>query len=128
MLLVSRWQDLEQIAEFCYSQRESRNAADAPELECDALLGGGSLGIDQHREPGRSHEVDFAEVDDQTFGSGGKGFAEVALERGRGEHVHLTGYVGHHDRVAGLWHGDATQRGAAIWVGNSIPGRKLLAC
>jgi hypothetical protein len=54
-------------------------------LDCGALVGGGFLGINQHRETGRTQERDLAKIDDQTFGSGGKGSVEVALQRRSGE-------------------------------------------
>jgi hypothetical protein len=40
------------------------------------------------------------------FGSGGKDLIEVASQRGSGEHIHLTGHVGHHNRLVMLAQGD----------------------
>jgi hypothetical protein len=87
-------------------QHRRYRAADAPELESGALVDGDSLGIDQHRKTGRTQERDLAKIDDQTFGPDGEGVVEVILQRGSGEHVHLTGHVGHHNGLVMLEQGD----------------------
>ena len=75
---------------------------------------------DEHAEPGRVHELELAEIDDQQLDIGRGAPLQLALQLRAGSEVQLAAYTDHECPVAVLdLHAEVALHGAASLLGSA---------